>query len=144
MKLLHRILIIGVFVNDLILLGSIRVDARFHFHKNAEINYQPKNSPDSDSPAVSPPYAPSPSAEDENVGSTESCVFDVTAYGAVGDGETDDTSAFQNAWKAACVVENGVVLAPANYSFTITSTIFSGPCQPGLVFQVHDLKNIRL
>ncbi|KAJ1388277.1 Pectin lyase fold/virulence factor [Sesbania bispinosa] len=54
----------------------------------------------------------------------------------VGDGSADDTAAFREAWKAACAVESGVILAPENYSFKITSTIFSGPCKPGLVFQV--------
>lgn len=63
-------------------------------------------------------------------------VFDVTSFGAVGDGESDDTTAFKKAWKAACAVENGIILMPSEYTFVITSTIFSGPCQPGLVFQV--------
>lgn len=64
------------------------------------------------------------------------CIFDVRDYGAVGDGSADDTAAFRAAWKAACAVEAGVVLAPSDYVFKITSTIFSGPCKPGLVFQV--------
>jgi len=58
----------------------------------------------------------------------------------VGDGSCDDTAAFQDAWKAACAVESGVVLAPEGGVFKITSTIFSGPCKPGLVFQVSQTK----
>lgn len=69
-------------------------------------------------------------------GSQGPCIFDVTDYGAVGDGENDDTDAFVAAWKDACSVKSGVVLAPAGGVFLITSTTFAGPCKPGLVFQV--------
>ncbi|XP_051127753.1 polygalacturonase At1g48100 isoform X2 [Andrographis paniculata] len=83
-------------------------------------------------PAPAPLAPAAPSDPDDN----SSCIFDVTAFGAVGDGATDDTEAFRSAWKEACQVENGVVLVPSELVFVITSTIFSGPCQPGLVFQV--------
>ncbi|KAL2464471.1 Polygalacturonase [Forsythia ovata] len=98
--------------------------------------------PISQSPNYPPPVPSDPSdppaPEDPNdpTNSTKNCIFDVTSYGAVGDGETDDTAAFTAAWKEACQVESGVVLAPEDRVFTITSTIFSGPCKPGLVFQV--------
>ncbi|KAH7666575.1 Polygalacturonase protein [Dioscorea alata] len=65
-----------------------------------------------------------------------SCVFNVRSFGAVGDGYTDDTRAFHSAWKAACSVESGILLVPSDGVFTITSTIFSGPCKPETVFQV--------
>ena len=65
-----------------------------------------------------------------------SCVFNVRSFGAVGDGYTDDTRAFHSAWKAACSVESGVLLVPSDGVFMITSTIFSGPCNPETVFQV--------
>ncbi|KAM7259321.1 hypothetical protein ACFE04_015062 [Oxalis oulophora] len=68
--------------------------------------------------------------------SSSSCIFDVTNYGAVGDGFTDDTAAFLQVWKAACAVESATILAPADRSFVVTSSIFSGPCKAGLVFQV--------
>ncbi|GJN35675.1 hypothetical protein PR202_gb24470 [Eleusine coracana subsp. coracana] len=67
---------------------------------------------------------------------SEPCVFDVRAYGAVGDGSTDDTRAFQEAWRAACDADSAVILVPSDGTFTITTTTFSGPCKPGLVFQV--------
>ncbi|KAF6156486.1 hypothetical protein GIB67_011287 [Kingdonia uniflora] len=67
---------------------------------------------------------------------SESCIFDVTSFGAVGNCSTDDIDAFRAARKAACAVESGVLLAPADYTFIIRSTIFSGPCKPGVVFQV--------
>ncbi|THG12301.1 hypothetical protein TEA_001488 [Camellia sinensis var. sinensis] len=36
----------------------------------------------------------------------------------------------------ACLYESGVLLVPFSYSFMIQSTIFTGPCQSGFVFQV--------
>ncbi|PSS06072.1 Polygalacturonase [Actinidia chinensis var. chinensis] len=57
-------------------------------------------------------------------------------FGAVGDGITDDTDAFKTVWDTACQVESGVLLVPNGYSFMIQSTIFTGPCQSGFVFQV--------
>ncbi|GLJ23334.1 hypothetical protein SUGI_0441480 [Cryptomeria japonica] len=64
--------------------------------------------------------------------------FNVQSYGAVGDGVTDDTEAFQSAWKAACEVESAsaVLEVPQGYSFMIQSLMFSGPCKCGLTFQV--------
>nr|GMD63953.1 polygalacturonase At1g48100 [Ipomoea batatas] len=53
----------------------------------------------------------------------------------VGDGMTDDTQAFKEAWDAACQVESATLLVPSAYSFLIHSTIFTGPCQTGFVFQ---------
>ncbi|KAK8967861.1 Polygalacturonase [Platanthera guangdongensis] len=68
--------------------------------------------------------------------SSDDCVFDVRDFGAAGDGYTDDTESFLLAWRAACAADSGVLLVPSDGVFMITSTIFSGPCQPGLLFQV--------
>ncbi|KAM1191553.1 hypothetical protein PS2_011814 [Malus domestica] len=90
-------------------------------------------------PPTPPPHVPSdpyPNDPGNNSSNSSDCVFNVMDYGAVGDGSADDTAAFRQAWKEACAVESGVVLAPSDYCFKITSTIFSGPCQAGLVFQV--------
>lgn len=120
------------------------VQGRFHFHKN-------KNNP-----TPTPAYPPAPAAvpsdpeptdpssgggDDNDDPSSSSCVFDVRDYGAIGDGITDDTPAFKAAWKDACsadaaVESSSTILIPSGSSFMITSTIFSGPCKPGLVFQV--------
>ncbi|KAF9621412.1 hypothetical protein IFM89_020934 [Coptis chinensis] len=111
--------------------GSI-VEGRYHFHKI-------KNNEDSSySISQSPAYPPSDSPDPDEPGNPipDPSTFDVMSFGAVGDGSSNDTNAFRSAWKAACAVESGVLLAPADYTFTITSTIFSGPCLPGLVFQV--------
>lgn len=63
--------------------------------------------------------------------------YDVRMFGAVGDGETDDTEAFKRAWDNACQTDSGVLLVPYGYTFIIQSTIFTGPCQTGFVFQVN-------
>ncbi|XP_068667767.1 polygalacturonase-like [Aristolochia californica] len=65
--------------------------------------------------------------------------FNVIDYGAVGDGLTDDTQAFRNAWEAACAFENPptplvpnppspVVYVPSCYTFLLNKIIFAGPC----------------
>ncbi|KAL6624750.1 hypothetical protein ACP70R_032071 [Stipagrostis hirtigluma subsp. patula] len=89
--------------------------------------------------APPPPTGNAPSDPATPVQPVEPCVFDVRAYGAVGDGATDDTQAFREAWRAACAAESAVLLVPSDGSFTITTTTFSGPCKPGLVFQVDGL-----
>ncbi|GFZ09111.1 pectin lyase-like superfamily protein [Actinidia rufa] len=140
----HWHLIIVFLTIALVSQSLTNVEGRTHYHK------RPKNkgSPPTYAPSPQAPYVPPSPAEpppptvpsDPSVNpgdnSSSSCVFDVTTFGAVGDGTTDDTDAFMEAWKAACAVESGILLAPSDYVFTITSTIFSGPCQPGLVFQV--------
>lgn len=42
-------------------------------------------------------------------------------------------------WDAACSsqVESPVLYVPSGYSFMVQSTIFTGPCQGGIVFQVN-------
>ncbi|MED6217583.1 hypothetical protein PIB30_019172 [Stylosanthes scabra] len=118
------------------------VEGRYHYHKkNSPVSTSPvpTNPPASDyspEPQVpstpSTPYPNDPPPPD----SSPDGVFDLRSFGAVGDGLADDTAAFRAAWKAACAVESGVVLAPENYSFKVTSSILSGPCKPGLVLQV--------
>ncbi|KAK9136611.1 hypothetical protein Sjap_007205 [Stephania japonica] len=103
-----------------------------HHHHHHHKRGSNKGSPVYQSPARPPPSIPSEPTDPDECEN----VFDVMTFGAIGDSSTDDTEAFRTAWKAACEVESGVLLAPADYTFTITSTIFSGPCKPGLVFQV--------
>ncbi|CAL4956882.1 unnamed protein product [Urochloa decumbens] len=87
-------------------------------------------------PAMSKPTPP-PAAQN----SSSPCggnVFNVRAFGATGNGSAgDDTRAFRAAWKAACSSsDNSTLLVPSDGVFTITSTIFAGPCKPGLTFQI--------
>ncbi|KAK7284542.1 hypothetical protein RJT34_19289 [Clitoria ternatea] len=67
-----------------------------------------------------------------------SVVFNVQTFGAIGDGIADDTESFKMAWDTACQSESevNVILVPKGFSFIIQSTIFTGPCQGGLVFKV--------
>lgn len=110
-----------------------KVEGRHHYHRNKQnktppVSKDPSPSTPANSPSIpSDPYPKGPASDS---------VFNVMSHGATGDGVADDTSAFREAWKAACAVESGVVLAPSDYSFKITSSIFSGPCKPGLTFQV--------
>ncbi|XP_050373314.1 polygalacturonase At1g48100 [Argentina anserina] len=154
----HRtILVFWITVSLILVQNPSNVHGRYHYHKKTSKGSQvpptpSPESPESSEPVVSPPpteVAPStPSTSPPNVPSdpypedpgndsnATDCTFNVMSFGAVGDGDADDTKAFRDAWKAACAVEGAVVLAPADYCFKITSTIFSGPCKPGLVFQV--------
>eukprot|EP00250_Pteridium_aquilinum_P000792 c10955_g1_i2 orf=727-1776(+) len=68
--------------------------------------------------------------------SSYSNIFDVLAYGAIGDGETDDTEAFQAAWQQACQVEGAIFEVPQYFTFVVRPIVFSGPCAPNMVFQI--------
>ncbi|GER48598.1 pectin lyase-like superfamily protein [Striga asiatica] len=83
--------------------------------------------------------SPSPSPENYNPPQISSLisVFNVLSYGALGDGLSDDTLAFKTAWDLACRANvPAVFLVPGHYTFLIQSTIFTGPCGNGLVFQI--------
>ncbi|XP_047317296.1 polygalacturonase At1g48100 [Impatiens glandulifera] len=139
-----RLFLIAFSIFILLLLHSNNAEGRVHYHKNKNKN---TNRELISPPTIttSPAYSPSPSSPPEeddpppnpgNLTTDSSCIFDVMSFGACGDGDTDDTAAFMSAWKAACAVESAIVLVPSGYTFIITSSIFSGPCQPGLVLQV--------
>ncbi|CAA6653911.1 unnamed protein product [Spirodela intermedia] len=123
-------------------LGARGGDGRRHFHKKQREGHADGSGGDGvGADSISTPPANSPAqpivpSDPYDPGSDGPCIFDVTSYGAAGDGSTDDTAAFQAAWKAACAAEDAVLLVPSDSVFMIRSTIFSGPCQPGLVFQV--------
>lgn len=91
---------------------------------------------------ISMPPSPAPEGDTkiDNVKNSSNdsvvAIFNVLSYGAVGDGVTDDTQAFKMAWDAACQVDSAILLVPNHYSFMIQSTIFTGPCKSGFIFQV--------
>ncbi|KAG4119953.1 hypothetical protein ERO13_D11G111900v2 [Gossypium hirsutum] len=128
-----------------------------HHHKISEISVPPFPAPEPSSPfapePASGPFAPEPSSpsaphptvpfapepsspSNDGNANISTGVFDVRNFGAVGDGVTDDTEAFKMAWDSACQVNASVLHVPSGFSFMIQSTIFTGPCQGGLVFQV--------
>ncbi|KAL6968690.1 galacturonan 1,4-alpha-galacturonidase [Sarracenia purpurea var. burkii] len=107
-----------------------RSSHKHHDHPLSQISQPPSLPPESSDPNEGG------SGTSYNSNNNSSGIFDVRTFGAMGDGITDDTEAFKTAWDTACQVESGHLLVPSGYSFIIQSTIFTGPCQRGFVFQV--------
>ncbi|KAL3641843.1 hypothetical protein CASFOL_012658 [Castilleja foliolosa] len=63
-------------------------------------------------------------------------VVSVDSFDAVGDGETDDTQAFVDAWEEACATTNAVLLIPDGNTYLVSATKFSGPCESNFVVQI--------
>ncbi|CBI39645.3 hypothetical protein VitviT2T_020790 [Vitis vinifera] len=95
-----------------------------HLHTFSRISLPPSPAPE----AASPSY--------NGYSSIYTAVFNVRSFGAVGDGVTDDTQAFKMTWDTACQAESATLLVPHGHSFMIQSTIFTGPCKTGLIFQI--------
>ncbi|XP_076951527.1 putative polygalacturonase At3g15720 [Bidens hawaiensis] len=57
--------------------------------------------------------------------------FDVTTYGAKGDGHTDDTNAFLQAWAGLCngTSQDPTLVIPPGKSFLVGPIMFNGPCR---------------
>ncbi|CAJ2674987.1 unnamed protein product [Trifolium pratense] len=57
--------------------------------------------------------------------------FNVLQYGAKGDGTSDDTQAFMQAWKALCGANQGnpTLVVPDGHSYFVREIIFKGPCK---------------
>ncbi|KAL1202527.1 putative polygalacturonase [Cardamine amara subsp. amara] len=61
---------------------------------------------------------------------TSSKALDVTQYGAIGDGVTDDSQAFLNAWEAVCSgTGDGRLVVPAGMTFMLQPLKFQGSCK---------------
>lgn len=117
------------------MLNTHNSQGRTHFHKKKKSHGSKLAGPVSQPPAYYPTPSP-PDSSGSGGSEPDGCVFDVRSYGAIGDGSTDDTAAFKLAWNDACASESAVLLVPSDYTFMITSTIFYGPCNRGIVFQV--------
>ncbi|XP_074581016.1 polygalacturonase-like [Curcuma longa] len=65
------------------------------------------------------------------VAGTLSATYSVIDYGAKGDGITNDTQAFQNAWSAVCFnsTEPSIMLVPAGKVYLLGLAKFRGPCK---------------
>ncbi|KAK4433606.1 putative polygalacturonase [Sesamum alatum] len=63
-------------------------------------------------------------------------LVNVDAFGAVGDGVSDDTQAFVDAWKQACSMPKSVLLVPQGRRYLVNATRFKGPCADKLVIQI--------
>ncbi|KAL0717262.1 hypothetical protein Bca4012_066584 [Brassica carinata] len=61
---------------------------------------------------------------------TSSKALDVTQYGAIGDGLTDDSQAFLKAWEAVCRgTGDGQLIVPAGMTFMLQPSKFQGSCK---------------
>ncbi|KAA0058542.1 polygalacturonase [Cucumis melo var. makuwa] len=109
--------------------------ARWHHHTKQKHSHHHRHSYISHPPSLSP--SPSDSPDDGDY-INDTNIFDVRAFGAIGDGIVDDTEAFKMAWDTACQSEDdsAVMLVPYGFSFMIQSTIFTGPCHGYLMLRV--------
>ncbi|KAF8026742.1 hypothetical protein BT93_F3271 [Corymbia citriodora subsp. variegata] len=64
--------------------------------------------------------------------------FSVLDYGAIGDGFTDDTSAFEKAWTDACNTEEGAstITVPEGKTYNLNPINFAGPCKSSVNLEV--------
>ncbi|MQM14307.1 hypothetical protein Taro_047235 [Colocasia esculenta] len=64
-------------------------------------------------------------------------VINVDDYGAKGDGATDDSGAFRNAWEAACSASAAVtLLVPGAKTYLLKPVTFSGSCKSAIIVEV--------
>ncbi|KAL6974947.1 hypothetical protein U1Q18_017087 [Sarracenia purpurea var. burkii] len=63
-------------------------------------------------------------------------LVNVDGFGAVGDGVSDDTQAFVNAWNEACSTPKSVFLVPKGRCYLVNATRFRGPCANKLIVQI--------
>ncbi|KAL1814215.1 hypothetical protein ACET3Z_024280 [Daucus carota] len=59
----------------------------------------------------------------------------VDDFGAVGDGKTDNTNAFRNAWKQAC--QSGGAVSMVNGTYLLNTIQFTGPCNGQVSFMIN-------
>ncbi|KAF7809305.1 putative polygalacturonase [Senna tora] len=63
-------------------------------------------------------------------------LVNVDSFGAVGNGESDDTQAFRKAWDVACSTPKSVFLVPQGRRYLVNATRFKGPCADKLIIQI--------
>jgi polygalacturonase len=149
---LTRATAVITYVALIISLGSsINAEARHHHRhhrspKNAiSLSVPPTAAPMSSPPAKNAISHSSPSPSPAPGDSHSYSLYNVLAYGAVGDGVSDDTEAFKTVWDSACQeMSPSMILVPQGYSFLLRSTIFVGPCQNNLIFQVQVLSDFLI
>lgn len=64
-------------------------------------------------------------------------VLYVDEFGAKGDGFSDDTEAFKDAWEVACSLSSQAkIIVPARSTFLVHPIDFSGPCRSKVTLRV--------
>nr|DAD34514.1 TPA_asm: hypothetical protein HUJ06_005154 [Nelumbo nucifera] len=124
----------------LLAFSTISVDAKKNHKRKSKAHRNQKqrgseNGDNSPGPVHSPSREPDPAPSSGSY-RTHSSIFDVLSFGAKGDGVSDDSKAFQAAWKAACKVPGATVEIPSEFKFLIRPITFQGPCMPHLVLQI--------
>ncbi|XP_047975050.1 probable polygalacturonase At1g80170 [Salvia hispanica] len=75
--------------------------------------------------------------DDEDSNGRKKATSNVDAFGAEGDGVSDDTKAFVNAWKKACSKQgSSIFLVPKGKRYLVSATKFKGPCAGKLTIQI--------
>ncbi|CAL5195371.1 unnamed protein product [Lathyrus oleraceus] len=70
-----------------------------------------------------------------NVGTTNG-IYNVMENGAIGDGKTDDSQAFESAWSKACKGGGmSTLVIPSGKTFLVTKVNFNGPCNAKILIQ---------
>ncbi|WJZ86605.1 hypothetical protein VitviT2T_006047 [Vitis vinifera] len=122
---------LAVFATLLLISTAEASNSRSHACGSAHAASPPRIT--SSAPAPAPALAPAPafSAESpENDPAPDAAmIFDVTMYGAVGDGKTENGMAFLAAWDDACNHPGKSTLLVPNGTFFIGPISFIGPCQ---------------
>uniref|UniRef100_A0A1D1YGY4 endo-polygalacturonase n=2 Tax=Anthurium amnicola TaxID=1678845 RepID=A0A1D1YGY4_9ARAE len=74
--------------------------------------------------------------DDVGVGSKR--ILSVKDYGAVGDGVTDDTQAFKDAWFAACssTSDKTILKVPEKHYYLVRPIDFAGPCSSNVTLRI--------
>ncbi|XP_059303575.1 probable polygalacturonase At1g80170 isoform X1 [Lycium ferocissimum] len=63
--------------------------------------------------------------------------FCVNDFGAIGDGITDDTNSFKDAWHMACnSPSRAKIVIPGGYSFLVRPINFAGPCRSKVTIRI--------
>ncbi|XP_073227017.1 probable polygalacturonase At3g15720 [Cicer arietinum] len=68
---------------------------------------------------------------------TENAFYNVILFGARGDGRSDDSQAFANAWHSGCKAGGmSTLVIPAGRLFMVTKINFTGPCKAKMNIQL--------
>ncbi|KAG6466865.1 hypothetical protein ZIOFF_075361 [Zingiber officinale] len=69
-------------------------------------------------------------------GQSGNAIYNVKDHGALGNGQNDDTKAFQAAWDASCAIEgNPTILIPMG-SYLVGPLHFKGPCKSAMAIDL--------